>query len=113
MVSLAKRRAERQDSVAFAAQEVLDASERIAFDWLELLRAEWAERARAFALGFALTGVGAALVVFGWLLASAALVVGLERRMSLEASLGTIAAVHLALGASLLLAKRRRRGVER
>ena len=86
---------------------MLDAGERIAFDWLELLRAEWTERARSFAWAFAMTAAGATFVAFAWVLASAALVVGLERRVSLEASLGTVAAAHFALGASLLLVRRR------
>ena len=109
MVPVSKQREEHQHAVAFAAQEVLDAGERVAFDWLELLRVEWTERARSCAVGAALAAIGASLVVMAWLLACAALVVGLERRISLEASLGSVAAVHLALGASLLLVKRRRR----
>ncbi|MEX2205470.1 MAG: hypothetical protein WEF50_04495 [Myxococcota bacterium] len=35
------RREERSESVELAAQGVLDAGARIAFDWLELLRVEW------------------------------------------------------------------------
>jgi hypothetical protein len=113
MLTVTRQRDARRDSVANAAQEVLDASERIAFDWLELLRVEWTERARSLAVGIALAAIGAAFVLCAWLLACGAAVVGLERRISLEASLGTVAAVHLTLGASLLLARRRRRPLER
>lgn len=103
------RREERSESVALAAQDVLDAGERIAFDWLELLRVEWTERARSLAREFAVTGAGIALLIFAWVLATAALVVGIDRWLELEASLGAVAVGEGALGAYLLLMGRRGR----
>ena len=108
MSSWLDHREERAESVSFAAQEVLDAGERIAFDWLELLRAEWTERARSFARRSALAVAGAALLVCAWVFASAAVVVGLDRHFTLEASLCAVAAAHGALGASLFVKRRRR-----
>ena len=110
MTSATDGRSESDASLAIAAQSVLEAGERMALDWLELIRLEWADRANSLAHGLEVTAIGLVILVMAWILASAALVTALGRWLPLDASLSAAALGEAGLGSLLLWLGRRSRG---
>ncbi len=109
MTPVVDARRENAAPLAVAAHSLLEAGERMALDWLELIRLEWADRADSLTRGLELTAIGLVILAMAWILASAALVIALGRWLPLDASLVASALGEACLGSLVLWLGRRSR----
>lgn len=101
--------AELEPSLGSAAARVLDLTQRVAIDRIELLQVESYNRLVATARNASLLVIGMMCLMVAWLVLLAALVVALKGRWPLEVRLTFVAGIQAVFGFALLGWARRRR----
>lgn len=89
-------------SMGAAFGRTIDLAQQVATDELRLVQLESQDRVIDSIRGGAWIGFGVLCLTVAWVVAWAAAVVALENRFSLEARLGMLAILQLALGAVLI-----------
>jgi hypothetical protein len=96
-----------RSDIAPALQRVIDASQRVILDRIELLRVDASLQLRRTARTALLGALAAAFLFTGWAVLVGAAVAAADW-LSLPLRLAVASAVHLVLGGALLLAARRK-----
>ncbi len=91
-----------EPSVGAALERVIDLSQEVVVDRIELLQVESQARLLAFARRAAGLGIATFVLLLAWVLLAAAVVAALANRLPLEGALAIVAAVHAAVGGAAL-----------